>query len=68
MRESQDYMMSESLESGNRRYNRGGGYGNSLSSGITKPNLVVRNVISDYQNFLRDAPILKYNQKPNEEG
>lgn len=54
-------MLSESLETSNRRNNRGGGYGNNLSSGITKPNLIVRSVISDYQNFLRDAPILKYN-------
>lgn len=66
MRESKDYMMNEMIDSGSRRNYRGS-YTTS-NVGVEKPNLSVRSVITDYQNFLRDAPILRYNQKPNADG
>jgi hypothetical protein len=59
MRESRDYMMNENIDSSSYRNYRGS-YKTS-NVGVEKPNLSVRSVITDYQNFLRDAPILKYN-------
>lgn len=33
-----------------------------------QPNLQINDYITDYQNFLRDAPIVAFNLKPDENG